>query len=297
MNVVEVEGLCKSFGKKQILQDVKFVIHEKEIVGFIGPNGAGKSTTMKCLTTLIKPDKGTIMICGHDVLHDREKALENISAMIENPGLFPTLSGYENLQYFAKLRGITKERIDEIIAFTKLGDHIHKRCAQYSMGMKQRLGLGIALLNKPKFLILDEPTNGLDPNGIMELRKELRELVEEQGVSILISSHQLDEIDRIADRIVCINHGNIIETPQKLHESYTYTFLMEEQDIEKAKEVKIEDARFEWKSNGVSVYFKHRDGMKEYLKCLMAQQVEIIDIIKETMDIEQIYKDIYQEEL
>lgn len=297
MNVVEVSGLCKSLGKKEILKDVNLVIKEKEIVGFIGPNGAGKSTTMKCLTSLIRPDKGSITICGMDLCSEREKALENISAMIENPGLFPTLSGYENLLYFAKLRNISKERVDEIVAFTKLGEHIKKRTAHYSMGMKQRLGLGIALLNKPKFLILDEPTNGLDPNGIMELRKELRDLVDTQGISILIASHQLDEINRIADRIVCIHQGEIIETPSMIKESYKYTFLMAPEDVLRAKEIPMEEARLNWQSNGVNAYFRNGDGMHSYLTLLMDAKIQIQDIIKETMDIEQIYKEIYQDAL
>lgn len=295
MRVVEVEGLCKSLGKKEILKDVHFTIHDHEIVGFIGPNGAGKSTTMKCLTSLLKPDKGTIIICGHDVMKEREKALSNISAMIENPGLFPTLSGYENLLYFARMRNISKERMEEIITFTKLGPHLKKRTAHYSMGMKQRLGLGIALLSEPKFMILDEPTNGLDPNGIMELRKELRELCDHHGISLLISSHQLGEIDKIADRIICINQGRIIETPKVVHDYYAYTFIFDENDIELSKQIPMNDVRFDWKSNGVTAYFRNGDGMQQYVALLMQQRIHIKDIMKETIDIEQIYKEIYQE--
>ena len=133
MEVVEVNGLCKSLGKKEILKNVSFTIHPHEIVGFIGPNGAGKSTTMKCLTSLLKPDKGSITICGHDLTKERELALSCVSAMIENPGLFPTLNGYENLLYFARLRNISKDRIEEVIRFIKLGSHIKKRTAHYSI--------------------------------------------------------------------------------------------------------------------------------------------------------------------
>lgn len=296
MNIVEVKGLWKSLGKKEILKDVSFTIGEHEIVGFIGPNGAGKSTTMKCLTSLLRPDKGSILICGYDLQKEREKALSHVSAMIENPGLFPTLSGYENLMYFAKLRKISDERVNEIITFTKLGEHIKKRTAHYSMGMKQRLGLGIALLNDPDFLILDEPTNGLDPNGIMELRKELRDLVDHH-VSILISSHQLEEINKIADRIICINKGAIMETPKALQDAFAYTLLLEEADIEKAKKIEVEEARIEWKSNGVGVYFRNEDGLNAYLQALVKENIAVKDIIKETIDIEQIYQDIYQDDL
>lgn len=297
MSVVEVKGLYKSLGKKEILRNMSFEIGEREIVGFIGPNGAGKSTTMKCLTSLLKPDKGTITICGHDLMKEREKALENVSAMIENPGLFPTLNGYENLLYFAKLRHIPQERIDEMVAFTKLGPHIKKRTAYYSMGMKQRLGLAIALLNNPKFLILDEPTNGLDPNGIMELRKELRELVEHQGISILISSHQLGEIDKIADRTICIHHGQIIEPPKAIQDYYAYTFILDEKDLEKAKDITMEGAGFEWKTNSVDVHFDREEGMHNYLAKLMEKGIIVRDIIKESLDIEKVYQELYQEDL
>lgn len=297
MDVVEVKGLYKRLGNKEILKDVSFTIGEHEIVGFIGPNGAGKSTTMKCLTSLLKPDQGTIKICGHDLVKEREKALENVSAMIESPGLFPTLNGYENLLYFAKLRHVSQERIDDMIAFTKLGAHIKKRTAHYSMGMKQRLGLAIALLNDPKFLILDEPTNGLDPNGIMELRKELRELAKHQGVSILISSHQLGEIDKIADRIISIHKGKIIETPRAIEDYFAYTFIIEEKDMDKAKGIVMEEARFEWKSNGVNAYFHNHEGMQHYLQKLMSADIMIRDIIKENVDIEKVYQELYQEEI
>lgn len=297
MNVVEVEGLCKTLGRKEILKDVSFTIHEHEIVGFIGPNGAGKSTTMKCLTSLLRPDKGTIHICGLDLMKEREKALSNVSAMIENPGLFPTLSGYENLLYFARMRHISKARIEEIITFIKLGPHIKKRTAHYSMGMKQRLGLGIALLSEPKFMILDEPTNGLDPNGIMELRKELRELRDHHGVSILISSHQLGEIDKIADRIICINQGRIMETPSKIHDCYAYTFLLEEGDKERLKQIQMPEVSFDWKSNGVTAYFRNEDGLQQYVTQLIQHEIHIKDIVKESIDIEQLYKEIYQEEV
>lgn len=295
MNVVEVKGLCKSLGKKEILKNVSFTIGEHEIVGFIGPNGSGKSTTTKCLTSLLRPDKGSIVICGHDLLKEREEALRYTSALIENPGLFPTLSGFENLIYFAKLRGVDNARVEEIIAFTKLGKHIHKRSAHYSLGMKQRLGLGIALLAKPKFLILDEPTNGLDPSGIMELREELRELVNKEGMSILVSSHQLGEMDKIADRLICINNGVIIEPPQHIQEQHAYTFLFHGEDQMRAKQC-AKGLRVEEKNKGLCVYFHNEEEMQVYLGKLLKEQIIIRDIVKEVIDIEQLYREMYQEE-
>lgn len=289
----EVKNLCKSFGKHEVLKNVSFTIHDHEIVGFIGPNGAGKSTTMKCMASLIYPSSGQIIIEGHDLAKERELALQYVSAMIEAPGLFPTLSGYENLQYFARLKHVDQKRIDEVAAYTRLHKNLEKRAGQYSMGMKQRLGLGIALLGHPKFLILDEPTNGLDPRGIMELRQELRQLADEEDVSILISSHQLGEIEKVADRIICINQGEIVETPSAVHNAYSYTFYMQEKDLEVAAAMQLEDAQLEREKLGIKARFSNEKGMSMYLQKLLQQHIEVIDIVKETVDIESIYREVY----
>ncbi|MCR0382561.1 ABC transporter ATP-binding protein [[Clostridium] innocuum] len=289
----EVKNLCKSFGKHEVLKNVSFTIHDHEIVGFIGPNGAGKSTTMKCMASLIYPSSGQIIIEGHDLAKERELALQYVSAMIEAPGLFPTLSGYENLQYFARLKHVDQKRIDEVAAYTRLHKNLEKRAGQYSMGMKQRLGLGIALLGHPKFLILDEPTNGLDPRGIMELRQELRQLADEEDVSILISSHQLGEIEKVADRIICINQGEIVETPSAVHNAYGYTFYMQEKDLEVAAAMQLEDAQLEREKLGIKARFRNEKGMSMYLQKLLQQHIEVIDIVKETVDIESIYREVY----
>lgn len=293
MSVVEVRELNKRYGKHKILKDVSFVIEEKEIVGFIGPNGAGKSTVMKCLSSLVYPDSGEIIINNYNLKKAREKALTSVSAMIENPGLFPALSGYENLVYFASLRNIEKARIDEIIEFTKLGDGIKKKVAHYSLGMKQRLGLGIALLSKPKFLILDEPTNGLDPKGIMELREELRELVDSEGISILISSHQLGEIEKISDRIICIDHGEIIETPQNLDSYDAYLVYFNEKDVDSAKNIQLQDAVVEWDDNVAKVHFNSDDGLSTYMEKLVENNIKIKEITRELVDIESVYKEAF----
>lgn len=289
----EVKELCKSFGKHEVLKHVSFAIHDHEIVGFIGPNGAGKSTTMKCMASLIYPSSGQIIIEGHDLAKERELALQYVSAMIEAPGLFPTLSGYENLRYFAKLKHVDQKRIEEIARFTRLGKSLEKRAGQYSMGMKQRLGLGIALLGHPKFLILDEPTNGLDPRGIMELRQELRQLADEEDVAILISSHQLGEIEKVADRIICINQGEIVETPSAVHNAYVYTFYMKEKDLEAAADIPMEAAELQREGLGVKARFRNEDGMNGYLRKLMEHNIQVTDIVKENVDIESIYREVY----
>lgn len=211
MKVLEIENLYKNIGKKTILKDISFNIEEGEIVGFIGPNGSGKTTTMRTITNLIFQDSGEILICGYDILKQREKALDNISAIIENPGLYEDLSGKDNLEIIRKLNKISKNKMYDMIEFVGLKERINDKVKRYSLGMKQRLGLAICLLKEPKLIILDEPTNGLDPDGVFELRKILTRLSEDKNVSILISSHILTEIEKICDRFLYIKEGKIID--------------------------------------------------------------------------------------
>ena len=194
-NVLDVLNLCKSYGNHLVLDDISFSIRENEIVGFIGPNGAGKSTLMKCLCGLIHMDSGHVTICGHDIQSQREKALSHQASLIESPGLFFNMTGYENLEIFASLKNVSKDKLQQMADYTRIGDYLKKPVSSYSLGMKQRLALSIALLSSPQFLMLDEPMNGLDPSGVFELRKELRKMVDEYGMSLLISSHQLNEIE------------------------------------------------------------------------------------------------------
>ena len=163
MKSLVVNKLNKHFGKHHVLKDVSFSLQQGEIVGFISPNGTGKSTTMKCIANLIFPDSGEINIGGYDLAKSRNKALGHLSALIEAPGLYYNLSGMDNLRLFAKLRGVPKERIQEVIEFTGLGNRLQVKANKYSMGMKQRLALGIAVLTQPTFLILDEPFSAWTP--------------------------------------------------------------------------------------------------------------------------------------
>lgn len=220
-NVLDVLNLCKSYGNHLVLDDISFSIRENEIVGFIGPNGAGKSTLMKCLCGLIHMDSGNVTICGHDIQSQREKALSHQASLIESPGLFFNMTGYENLEIFASLKNVSKDKLQQMADYTRIGDYLKKPVSSYSLGMKQRLALSIALLSSPQFLMLDEPMNGLDPSGVFELRKELRKMVDEYGMSLLISSHQLNEIEKIADRIIYIENGKIKEV-EKQEQTITY---------------------------------------------------------------------------
>lgn len=208
--VLEVKDVKKHIGKRQIIKGISFDIKEGEIFGFLGPNGAGKTTTIRMLVGLIAPNSGSIKIMGHDIQKEKEKALANVGCIVENPDMYGFLTGRENLVQYAKMYGnVTKERIDEVAEIIGLKDRINDKVKKYSLGMKQRLGLGQALLVKPKLLILDEPTNGLDPVGIMDFRKIVRQMAAENKSAVMISSHILAEIQQVCDTVAFINGGEI----------------------------------------------------------------------------------------
>ena len=209
--VLELSNLSKYFGKRKVLDNINLTIHEGDIVGLIGPNGAGKTTLIKTILSLYKYDSGNVKICGFDTKKDLENALSKTGSIIETPDMYLHLTGKKNLKITALINDIKdKEYIDEMVKFVGLDDRINDKVKKYSLGMKQRLGLANALIKKPKLLILDEPTNGLDPRGIKELRVMLKKISTEQNMSILISSHILSEVENICDRVIIIDKGNIV---------------------------------------------------------------------------------------
>jgi ABC-2 type transport system ATP-binding protein len=210
---LSVHQLRKKIGQKEIIKGISFELKEGEVFGFLGPNGAGKTTTIRMLVGLIRPTSGTIQVTGYDILNNFEKAMKNLGCIVENPELYPYLSGYDNLLHFARmLDGIGEERIKEVTNLVGLTERIHDKVKTYSLGMRQRLGIAQALLGRPKVLILDEPTNGLDPAGIREMREFIRFLAEKEGLSVLVSSHLLSEIQLLCDRVAIISKGSVIRT-------------------------------------------------------------------------------------
>ncbi|WP_232242801.1 ABC transporter ATP-binding protein [Paenibacillus sp. GSMTC-2017] len=210
--ILSVNGLQKKIRGKTIVEDINFDIGEGEIFGFLGPNGAGKTTTIRMLVDLIKPTAGQIRICGYDVQRQPEQALQYVGCIVENPEVYSYLTGWQNLEQFARmLENVDADRIHEVTDIVKLKDRIHDKVKTYSLGMRQRLGIAQALLGRPKLLILDEPTNGLDPKGIKELRAFVHQLASE-GLSLVISSHLLSEIQMLCSRVVIIDKGKIIAT-------------------------------------------------------------------------------------
>lgn len=211
--VLSVQNLCKRIGKREIVKNISFEVKEGEIYGFLGPNGAGKTTTIRMLVGLIRPTQGSIKIGGYDLQSQFLKAIRHVGCIVENPELYPYLTGMENLEHFARMvPGITKERIDEVVRLVELDQRIHDVVKTYSLGMRQRLGIAQALLHQPKLLILDEPTNGLDPAGIREMRTFIRQLSREQGISVFISSHILHELQMMCDRVAIISNGQMVQT-------------------------------------------------------------------------------------
>lgn len=280
--VLELENVTKVLSKKKVVDDISFKVNKGEIFGFLGPNGAGKTTTIKMITGLLKIDKGEIFINGKNVKTDFENALESVGGIIENPEMYGYLSGMDNLKLYAKMHGnIDKNRIDEVVSMVKLSNRINQKVKTYSLGMRQRLGVAQALLHKPKLLILDEPTNGLDPMGIKELRQTLRDLAKNEGLAVLVSSHLLSEMELMCDRFGIIDQGKIIDIKslgeiKKEKSMGLKTYLLDVDEVDKAinmikefKNIKVNKGE-----NGVLLQCTRKDTL-EINKLLMEKGINV----------------------
>ena len=211
MTALAARNLTKVIGDRTIVEDVSFELQPGEVFGFLGPNGAGKTTTIRMLVGLIKPTAGTVEICGHDVRREFEKAMRCIGCIVENPDLYRFMTGRENLQHFSRMLGIEKSEIERVAELVNLDHRLDQRVGTYSLGMRQRLGIAQAMLGSPRVLILDEPSNGLDPAGIREIRELLRNLATERGLAVFVSSHLLGEVELMCDRVAIIHRGRILK--------------------------------------------------------------------------------------
>lgn len=208
---LKIDMLNKTLGKRHILHDISFEAFEGEVFGFLGPNGAGKTTTIKIIVGLLGLDEGDISVGGYDIRKNFEKALSRIGGIVENPEMYKYLTGKENLMQYARMRdGVTEKRIDEVVKLVGLSNRINEKVKRYSLGMRQRLGVAQAILHHPKLLVLDEPTNGLDPAGIKELRDILKGLAHEEGICVLVSSHLMSEMELMCDRVGIIANGKML---------------------------------------------------------------------------------------
>jgi ABC-2 type transport system ATP-binding protein len=209
--MLSARNLTKVIGKRTIVDSVSFDLQPGEVFGFLGPNGAGKTTTIRMLVGLIRPTSGSVTICGHDIRREFEKAMRCIGCIVENPDLYRFMTGRENLQHFARMLGAGASEIERVADLVSLAHRLDQRVGTYSLGMRQRLGIAQAMLGNPRVLILDEPANGLDPEGIRWLRVMLRGLAD-QGRTVLVSSHQLGEVQAIADRAVILDKGKLVRS-------------------------------------------------------------------------------------
>ncbi|PGZ93272.1 MULTISPECIES: ABC transporter ATP-binding protein [unclassified Bacillus (in: firmicutes)] len=211
--VLELKSVNKTISNQKIIRDISFELYKGEVLGLLGPNGSGKTTTMRMIVGLMSITSGEIYIQGNSIKENFKESIKQIGAMIETPAFYPFYSGYKNLMYFARmLDGVSKDRVLEVIDLLGLSNAIHKKFSTYSLGMKQRLGIAQALLHNPSILILDEPTNGLDPAGVREIRDYLKRIAEVEQTAILLSSHLLSEIELICDRSIIIQNGQFVES-------------------------------------------------------------------------------------
>lgn len=298
MKVLEVTNLKKTLGKREIIKNISFSIEEGEIFGLLGPNGAGKTTTIRMLVGLIHPNEGSISICGHDLKNDTEKALREVGAVVENPELYKYLSGRENLMQIARIRNISKEDVNETIKLVGLEDRIDDKVKKYSLGMKQRLGLAASLLSKPKLLILDEPTNGLDPSGILDFREIVKKAAKEKGMAVFISSHILSEVQHLCDRVAFINHGTIKSVENVVNESMeTDTDIIclnlnEEIDLNELK--KIEYVNSVRKSDDGIEIILLSNKTSNLIKHLVSRNYNIEEVYKIRKGLEQRYMELVE---
>lgn len=210
--IAQIINVKKSIGNTPIIHGISLDIYPGEVFGFLGPNGAGKTTMIRMLVGLMKMSEGEIYIQGHHIQRDFEKAIAQVGGIIENPEMYSYLTGLENLKHYARLtpKDIPKKRLEEIIKLVGLEKRIDEKVKGYSLGMRQRLGIAQALLHSPSLLILDEPTNGLDPAGIREIRQYIRRIAHEENLAVFVSSHLLSEMQLMCDRIGIIQHGRLI---------------------------------------------------------------------------------------
>jgi ABC-2 type transport system ATP-binding protein len=211
MAVLEAEGISKRFGRRQAVEEVSLAVEPGDVYGFLGPNGAGKTTAIRIMLGLISPSAGRTRIFGHDVRTDFKRAIANVGAMVEGPAFYHYLTARKNLQLFGLVSGgVPEQRIDDVLQLVGLARRGDQKVSAYSQGMRQRLGIALALLERPRLLVLDEPTNGLDPQGMREIRNLIRRIRDEEGTTIFLSSHLLGELEQVCDRIAIIFRGRLI---------------------------------------------------------------------------------------
>lgn len=283
--ILKCNNITKRIGNKTILNDISFDINKGDILAFIGPNGSGKTTTIKLILGLQSITKGTIIINGYNIQSDFSKAIEKVGAIVENPDSYMHLTGLQNLKLIKNsYKNISDNDLTEIINLVKLEEAINKKVSTYSLGMRQRLGLAKALLNKPDLLILDEPTNGLDPEGIRDLRNLLKTL-SAKGVGILISSHNLAELESFCNKMCIIEKGRIIETNTfKDLKNPSNEFIL---TLDKTKNITYDNVKI--KSDSAITYNGSKEDINDLLSYLIKENYKIYELKSNTVSLEEAF--------
>ncbi|GAA3412451.1 ABC transporter ATP-binding protein [Paenibacillus hodogayensis] len=292
--IISLQNVTKRIGRTTIVDGLTFDVPQGEIFGFLGPNGAGKTTTIRMIVGLMSTTKGQILIKGKNIKTEFEQAIRHVGAIVENPEMYKYLSGYLNLVHYARMvPGVTKERIDEVVKLVKLESRIHDKVKKYSLGMRQRLGVAQALLHRPSLLILDEPTNGLDPAGIRELRDYLRQLTRTEGITVIVSSHLLSEMELMCDRIAILQQGRLVDVKPIQHftqgTDQALTYRIEAQPAELALEALrsmdgIQTAKLI--EEGQIELATERERIPEILNQLMQRQIRIygVQMVRQSLE-------------
>ena len=291
MEILKCENLKKQVKNKVIVENISFSMNKGDVVGFIGPNGAGKTTTIKLILGLIKLTEGKVYIDGYDIKKNFIKAMEKVGAIVETPDLYMYLSGYDNLKLTANnYKNITKKRITEVIKMVGLENRIKDKVSTYSLGMRQRLGIAEAIINNPDLLILDEPTNGLDIEGTIEIRNLIKKLSNE-GIAILISSHNLTEIDNLCNRIIAIKNGKIItnDTIDNFKSlSNETTYILELNHLDNLEEIILKYKYEIISKNKVRIYIS-KEEITNLMKNLINNKYQIYSVQAEKLTSEQAF--------
>ena len=289
MQIIETENLTKYYGKTAVVDGLSLSVPEGSVYGFIGPNGAGKSTTMKMLLGLVKPNNGSIRLLGKPMTQqNRLSLLRQTGSLIESPACYGHLTGEENLQILAELKNVPERNIDRVLEIVELTDS-RRKVQQYSLGMRQRLGIAQALLGNPKLLILDEPTNGLDPSGIQQMRSLIKDMPNRCGATVLISSHLLGEMEQMVDQVGIINHGRLLFQGEldDLRKHSQGDISLRVLHPEKAAPILMDSARLERGVFHLPAMDEAR--LAELIGRLAAAQAGVVELNRATKTLEEIF--------
>lgn len=296
-SVLEIKNVSKYFGRKKVLDNISLDVKSGEIYGFLGPNGAGKTTTIKMILGLLYIDEGEIKINGYSVKKEFEKAMTYIGGIVENPDLYGYMSGLDNLKLYARIRNVDKNRIDEVVKLVNLEKRINEKVSKYSLGMKQRLGLALTLLHSPRVLILDEPTNGLDPTGIKDLRNILKNIAINDNVAVFISSHLLSEMELMCDKVAVIENGKLIKVENLKKDeneviTYIADYVLETADIEKTMQILQKESielKRQKEDNKVLLLKIDKEKVPFIIKTLVDNNVKIYQIAEKLQSLEDVF--------